>query len=444
MSDTDQKLYFERWFDVELTRPQQLKYVPDTLFWNSASANLIGARLYKNGLPFEGGVISVTGYCLHADGTQDAPITGTQNGNEVYILLPWASYSKANEIVKITVTAEVTFDSNKVRRVVVAAVCANVVKTMNTSSETPTVPYDPSNPLVTYAIIAAAYDPQRPTGYSIGEYCTYNNLLYRCTVPIPAGGEPWNSDHWVQVTVGQSLTRERTLTETGLATERLRTENVFAAPYDPTGATKYFVGNFCTYANVLKRCVAPILTAAEWSEISARWQTVTVGERLTWVERKFTVDEDEISTVVARTANLYNDASNFVGIRVQHDGQIYADSNYVTTDMIEVVAGRTYRAACWNGTGWSTRTDIGAFSYYELNGTHRGGGTTELWSAAGFTIPSDCTRLRFCINTTIAQPKDVLLADITSASFPASYKDYWQPRYRAQDTNHDGNITFTS
>lgn len=439
MSDTDQKLYFERWFDVELTRPQQLKYVPDTLFWNSASANLIGARLYKNGLPFEGGVISVTGYCLHADGTQDAPITGTQNGNEVYILLPWASYSKANEIVKITVTAEVTFDSNKVRRVVVAAVCANVVKTMNTSSETPTVPYDPSNPLVTYAIIAAAYDPQRSTGYSIGEYCTYNNLLYRCTVPIPDGGETWNSDHWVQVTVGQSLTRERTLTETGLATERLRTENVFAAPYDSTSL--YFVGDYCTYANVLKRCVSQISTPEEWT--GEHWQTVTVGERLTWVEQKFTVDEDEISTVVARTVNLYNKASNLTGVRVQwDDGKLYSGSNYVTTAPISVTPGTTLRAGYWTDAGWGTSTAVGAYAFYKIDGTHMAGGTTGLWSAAGITVPADCTRLRFCINTTVADPAKVMLSSVST--FPASYKDYWQPRYRAQDTNHDGNITFTS
>lgn len=430
MSET--ALYFERWFDVELTKPLQLKYVPDTLFWQDNSANLIGAKIYRNGSPYEAGVTSVIGYCLHEDGTMHT-VAGTHTGNRIYILLPNEAYSKANEVMKITVTAEITLSSGgPTRRVVVAAVAANVIKARGTPIGSTVSPVDPSDPLVTYAIIAAAYNPTRETGYSVGEYCTYNNLLYRCTTAIPAGGEAWNSAHWVQVTVGQSLTRERTLTEA-----------VFAAPYDPTGATKYFVGNFCTYANVLKRCVSPILTAAEWSEISARWQTVTVGERLTWVEQKFTVDEDEIGTVVARTSNLYNKASNLSGVRVQwDDGKLYAQDNYVTTALIPVTPGTTIRAGYWTGTGWGPSTTVGAYAFYQTDGTHMAGGTTGLWSAAGVTVPADCTRLRFCINTTVTDPAKVMLAPVST--FPASYTDYWQPRYRAQDLNHDGNITFTS
>ncbi len=430
MSET--ALYFERWFDVELTKPLQLKYVPDTLFWQDNSANLIGAKIYRNGSPYEAGVTSVIGYCLHEDGTMHT-VAGTHTGNRIYILLPNEAYSKANEVMKITVTAEITLSSGgPTRRVVVAAVAANVIKARGTPIGSTVSPVDPSDPLVTYAIIAAAYNPTRATGYSIGEYCTYNNLLYRCTTAIPAGGEAWNSAHWVQVTVGQSLTRERNLTEA-----------VFAAPYDPTGATKYFVGDFCTYANVLKRCVAPILTDAEWSEISARWQTVTVGERLTWIEQKFTVDEDEISTVVSRTVNLYNKVSNLSGVRVQwDDGKLYTGDNYVTTALIPVTPGTTLRAGYWTGTGWGPSTTVGAYAFYQTDGTHMAGGTTGLWSAAGVTVPADCTRLRFCINTTVADPAKVMLAPVST--FPASYTDYWQPRYRAQDANHDGNITFTS
>lgn len=437
MSET--ALYFERWFDVELTKPLQLKYVPDTLFWQDNSANLIGAKIYRNGSPYEAGVTSVIGYCLHEDGTMHT-VAGTHTGNRIYILLPNEAYSKANEVMKITVTAEITLSSGgPTRRVVVAAVVANVIKARGTPIGSTVSPVDPSDPLVTYAIIAAAYNPTRETGYSVGEYCTYNNLLYRCTVPIPAGGETWNGDHWVQVTVGQSLTRERTLTETGLATERLRTENVFAAPYDSTSL--YFVGDYCTYANVLKRCVTQIGTPEEWT--GAHWQTVTVGERLTWVEQKFTVDEDEISTVVARTVNLYNKASNLTGVRVQwDDGKLYSGENYVTTALINVTPGTTLRAGYWTDAGWGTSTAVGAYAFYQIDGTHVAGGTTGLWSAAGITVPADCTRLRFCINTTVADPAKVMLSSVST--FPASYKGYWQPRYRAQDTNHDGNITFTS
>lgn len=37
--------------------------------------------------------------------------------------------------------------------------------------------------------------------YAVGDYCVYNNVLYRCTTRISTA-ESWNSAHWTQVTVG--------------------------------------------------------------------------------------------------------------------------------------------------------------------------------------------------------------------------------------------------
>lgn len=281
MSDTtNQILCFERWFDVELTRPQQLKYVPDTLFWDSNAANLIGARLYKDGQPYGGGVTAVKGYCLHEDGTMDDTIIGTQEGNEVYIFLPWSAYRKANEILKITVSVEIAGNTGT-RRVMVAAICANVVKTKNTSSDQTVVPTNPSDPLVMYSVIAAAYDPQKTTGYSIGEYCTRNNYLWRCTTAVPAGGENWNSNHWQQVTVGEELTSDHT----ALNAEITRSTTIdtavlamIAAEYDPSGATTYTRGTYCRYNNGLFRCVAE--TSGAWT--GAKWQQVTIGQSLNY------------------------------------------------------------------------------------------------------------------------------------------------------------------
>lgn len=40
--------------------------------------------------------------------------------------------------------------------------------------------------------------------YAIGQYCLYNNNLYKCTTTISTP-EAWNASHWVQVTVGEGL-----------------------------------------------------------------------------------------------------------------------------------------------------------------------------------------------------------------------------------------------
>ena len=40
--------------------------------------------------------------------------------------------------------------------------------------------------------------------YAIGQYCLYDNNLYKCTTTISTP-EAWNSSHWIQVTVGEGL-----------------------------------------------------------------------------------------------------------------------------------------------------------------------------------------------------------------------------------------------
>ena len=47
-------------------------------------------------------------------------------------------------------------------------------------------------------IVADTYSPSN--AYSIGDIVIYNDFLYKCTVNIVVG-EPWTSNHWVQVRV---------------------------------------------------------------------------------------------------------------------------------------------------------------------------------------------------------------------------------------------------
>lgn len=35
--------------------------------------------------------------------------------------------------------------------------------------------------------------------YKVGEYCIYNDYIYRCIVAVPEGGEDWTASHWKQV-----------------------------------------------------------------------------------------------------------------------------------------------------------------------------------------------------------------------------------------------------
>ena len=50
---------------------------------------------------------------------------------------------------------------------------------------------------------AAAYNYHLQ--YHVGDYCLYQQKIYRCTVETPAAGETWNSSHWTAVTVGDEM-----------------------------------------------------------------------------------------------------------------------------------------------------------------------------------------------------------------------------------------------
>ncbi len=53
---------------------------------------------------------------------------------------------------------------------------------------------------------AAAYDPEG--SYAVGDYCTYQGLLYKCNTAIPSG-EPWTAEHWTETTVAAELAEVR-------------------------------------------------------------------------------------------------------------------------------------------------------------------------------------------------------------------------------------------
>lgn len=50
--------------------------------------------------------------------------------------------------------------------------------------------------------IGDVYDPTQT--YAVGDYCIYNNTLYRCNTAI-ATAEAWNSAHWTATSIASEL-----------------------------------------------------------------------------------------------------------------------------------------------------------------------------------------------------------------------------------------------
>ena len=58
----------------------------------------------------------------------------------------------------------------------------------------------------TYPVKAAlASEYNASIGYDINSYCIKDGLLYKSNVTIPSGGEAWNTAHWTETSVAESL-----------------------------------------------------------------------------------------------------------------------------------------------------------------------------------------------------------------------------------------------
>ena len=73
---------------------------------------------------------------------------------------------------------------------------------------------------------AGAYSSSQ--AYAVGDYCTYQGNLYRCTTAIGSSGEAWTSGHWTQVAVGDELSSlsEQIATVSGTTTPTYPDANV--------------------------------------------------------------------------------------------------------------------------------------------------------------------------------------------------------------------------
>ena len=94
-------------------------------------------------------------------------------------------------------------------------------------------------------IISDAYSATK--AYTIGEYCIYNNSLYKCIANTSAGITPTNSTYWTNTSVSEELTSNAVL----LGSVNIsQTINEFASFNFSTDIKKFtFLYIFCAYYN---------------------------------------------------------------------------------------------------------------------------------------------------------------------------------------------------
>ncbi|WP_397357050.1 carbohydrate-binding protein, partial [Oscillibacter sp.] len=114
---------------------------------------------------------------------------------------------------------------------------------------------------------AGEYAPGR--GYAVGDYCTWDGKLYKCTTAIPAG-EPWNPAHWAETSVDAEFKALYAALAGKAAVNHTHTAVQVGA--DPSGSAAAVQANLAAHAGN----TTAHLTAAERAAWNGKANTVTL------------------------------------------------------------------------------------------------------------------------------------------------------------------------
>lgn len=184
---------------------------------------------------------------------------------------------------------------------------------------------------------AAAYSSS--STYNVGNYCTYNNKLYRCTTAISVS-EAWNSLHWTQVTTGSELLAIKS---------NISDVSEIIAPFYSDSAT-YAIGDYCIYNNHLYICNTNIQVAESWT--AAHWTATDIAEELDDVQNDISTNVNNIATVNTKVNNLTNsisDAYSSSSTYALGDLCIYNNTLYRCTTAITTPES-------WSNVKWTATT----------------------------------------------------------------------------------------
>ena len=201
----------ESWVKADLKRAVRVQYLQGNVFSSDNEGNLVGVEVYDNGQPatLSG---SVSANVIRADGTTVVIASGTLSDNKASVILPQAAYAVPgviSVIIKLeddsTVTTLAAVVSNVYRSstdtIVDPGTIMPSIQTLITEIETAvaSIPADYSS---LWTTLAPAYSTSAT--YAVGDYVTYDGVMYRCISAITSG-ESWTAAHWSAAKIGPDL-----------------------------------------------------------------------------------------------------------------------------------------------------------------------------------------------------------------------------------------------
>ena len=193
-------------------------FLKHSIGYKDQKADHFGIRTYRDGVPVDLTGVSVQGIFLPPQGDPIAITSGNiVDGNVAEVVLPQACYNYDGQF---TLSIKLVDSNNSVTgtmRIVDGMVDnTHASGTVAPTSAVPTyqeilATYDAMVAATTAAttaatnvgsIVAAAYSTSAT--YAVGDYCTKDGNLYRCTTAITTA-ESWTAAHWTQTKMGPDV-----------------------------------------------------------------------------------------------------------------------------------------------------------------------------------------------------------------------------------------------
>ena len=112
--------------------------------------------------------------------------------------------------------------------------------------------------------------------YTVGDYCIYESVLYKCTTAITTEGE-WDATKWKATSIDKELKEISSYTEN---------KDVISDKYD--SSKTYSVGDYCIYDDTLYKCKTEITSAEEFD--SSKWEATNCGKEFEVLNSNLTID----------------------------------------------------------------------------------------------------------------------------------------------------------
>ena len=193
-------------------------FLKHSIGYKDAAADHFGIRVFRNGEPVSLTGVSVQGIFMPPQGSPIAITSGNiVDGNVAEVVLPQACYNYDGQFTLSIKLVDATNAVTGTMRIVDGMVDnTHASGTVAPTSAVPTyqeilATYDAMVAATTAAttaatnvgsIVAAAYSTSAT--YAVGDYCTKDGNLYRCTTAITTA-ESWTAANWTQTKMGPDV-----------------------------------------------------------------------------------------------------------------------------------------------------------------------------------------------------------------------------------------------